>query len=107
MQEPSNDQTPIMREAIRVLKLVIKDIKDGKCTDEEIAEAITKFHPKSNDKYFCKEDYCNAEDAMKFLGIKSRNQFFELMKANGIENHKNEFKDMGYYIGDLEKLKGL
>lgn len=96
-----------MREAIRVLKLVIKDIKDGRCTDEEIADAMVKFHPKSNQEYFRKEDYCNADEAMKLLGIRSRNQFFELMKAKGIENHKNEFKDMGYYIGDLEKLKRL
>lgn len=96
-----------MREAIRVLKLVIKDIKEGRCTDEEIAETLTKFHPKSNSEYFRKEDYCNAEEAMKLLGIRSRNQFFELMKTHGIKNHRNDFKDMGYYIGDLEKLKRL
>lgn len=105
MQESMDNQTPTMREAIRILKFVIKDIKDGKCTDEEIAEIMTKFHPKSNREYFRKEDYCNADDAMKLLGIRNRNQFFELMKSNGISNHRNEFKDMGYYIGDLEKLK--
>lgn len=105
MQETNNYQTPIMREAIRVLKLIIKDVKDGKCTDEEIAESLIKFHPKSNEEYFRKEDYCNAEKAMKLLGTRNRNQFFELMKANGIENHKNEFKDMGFYKKDIERIK--
>lgn len=105
MQEESITQTPTMREAIRVLKFVIKDIKSGKCTDEEIAETMVRFHPCSNKEYFRREDYCNADKAMKILGIKSRNQFFELMKTSGIENHKNEFKDMGFLKKDIEKLK--
>lgn len=105
MQELTNNQTPTTREAIRILKLVIKDIKDGRCTDEEITETLTKFHPRSNKEYFRKEDYCNADEAMKILGIRSRNQFFELMKLHGIENHKNDFKDMGFYKGDLERIK--
>lgn len=94
-----------MREAIRVLKFVIKDIKEGKCTDEELIDAMGKFHPKANDGYFRKEDYCNADEAMKLLGIRGRNQFFNLMKKYGIENHHNEFKDMGFYVKDLEKIK--
>jgi hypothetical protein len=94
-----------MREAVRVLKFVIKDIKDGKCTDEELVDAMGRFYPKSNDEYFRKEDYCNTEEAMKLLGLRSRNQFFDLMKKHGIENHHNEFKDMGFYIKDLERVK--
>lgn len=103
--EETKDITPIMKEALRVLKLLIRDIKEGRCSEDELADALTKFHPKSNTEYFRKEDYCNADEAMRYLGIRSRNQFFELMREHGIANHKQEFKDMGYYRGDLESFR--
>ena len=90
--------------AWKLCKQLLRDLKSGECTDEQIDDLISKTEPRSRG-YFREEDFVNADEAMKILRLgNNRNRFFELIKAYKIESQTFKGIKVGYKREDIHKL---
>lgn len=89
----------------KLCKQVLKDLKNGECTEEQIDDLISKTEPR-NRGYFREEDFVTADEAMKILCLgKNRNRFFTLIKVYKIEAKTFNGVKIGYRINDIYALK--
>ena len=89
----------------KLCKQVIKDLKSGECTDEQIDDLVARTEPRSRG-YFREEDFVTAEGAMKILGFgQNRNRFFDLIKVYKIQSQTFNGVKIGYKKEDIYKLK--
>lgn len=96
----------IKRVAISLLDKLKEQILTD-CDDEEVTEALSKFHPESNG-YFKQEDFVTADAAMKILHLgHNRTKFFQLTKEYGIVNHKISNQHVGFLRKDILRLAEL
>lgn len=89
----------------RLCKQVLKDLKNGECSEEQIDDLISKTEPRSRG-YFREEDFVTAEEAMKILCLgKNRNRFFDLIKVYKIQVKTFNGVKIGYNKEEIHKLK--
>lgn len=89
----------------KLCKQVLRDLKNGECTEEQIDDLISKTEPR-NRGYFREEDFVTADEAMKILCLgKNRNRFFTLIKVYKIEAKTFNGVKIGYRINDIYALK--
>lgn len=97
--------SPLGHKLLRILGFIAKQVKTGKCSDEEIADLMVLA---SSERlgYIREEDYVTADEGMKILGVgKNRAQFFALIKQYGIEANTFNNVKIGYKRNDIIKLK--
>lgn len=100
----SNKLSPTMRYAIVVLKNAIKDIICGNCSEEEVADIISKVNPERHGM-IDPDDYMNYDEAMKELPFGyNRNKLNALAKKYGIENKRVNNMPIGFNRKDIELL---
>ena len=100
-----NKKSPTMKYAIHLLKGVIKDITNGECSEEELADALGRFNPE-NRGYIKEGDYMNYDEACKELGIGwNRNRLNNLCKKYNVVNHKFNNAHIGFAKRDIMELK--
>lgn len=88
----------------KLCKQILRDLKNGECTEEEIDDLISKTEPRSRG-YFREEDFVTAEAAMKILKLGSnRNRFFDLIKVYKIESQTFNGVKIGYRREEIHKL---
>ena len=87
----------------RLCKQVMRDLKDGNCTDEEINRIVSNIDADKNG-YIHPDDYLPAEKAMKELRV-HRNQFFALTKEHNIQCKKINGHSIGYHKNDIQRLQ--
>lgn len=88
----------------RLCKQILKDLKDGNCTDEQIDDLISKTEPRSRG-YFREEDFVTADEAMRILRLgQNRNKFFSLLKVYKIESQTFNGVKIGYRREEIHKL---
>lgn len=109
-QEPKFDYRTLSLKKQYVWKLckqVLRDLKNGECTEEQIDDLIAKTEPRSRG-YFREEDFVTAEAAMKILKFGSnRNKFFDLIKAYKIQSQTFNGVKIGYKKEEIYKLKDI
>jgi hypothetical protein len=89
----------------KLCKQVLRDLKNGECTEEQIDDLISKTEPRSRG-YFREEDFVTADEAMKILCLgKNRNRFFDLIKAYKVEAKTFNGVKIGYPKEEIYKLK--
>lgn len=49
--------SPIKNIALKLLDSIRDQIVNGECSDEDMQEAMTKFHPSVNKEYYNPKDY--------------------------------------------------
>ena len=90
--------------AWKLCKQLLRDLKDGNCTDDEIDDLISKTEPRSRG-YFREEDFVTADEAMKILRLgQNRNKFFELLKVYKIQSQTFNGVKIGYRREEIHKL---
>lgn len=90
--------------AWKLCKQLIRDLKSGDCTDEQIDDLISKTEPRSRG-YFREEDFVTADEAMKILRLgQNRNKFFELLKVYKIQSQTFNGVKIGYRREEIHKL---
>lgn len=88
----------------KLCKQILKDLKNGECTEEQIDDLIASTEPRSRG-YFREEDFVNADEAMKILRLgNNRNRFFDLIKAYRIESKTFKGIKVGYRREEIHKL---
>lgn len=87
----------------RLCKQVMRDLKGGSCTDEEISRIVSNIDADKNG-YIHPDDYLPSEKAMKELGV-HRNQFFTLIKEHNIQCKKINGHSIGYHKNDIQRLR--
>ena len=88
----------------KLCKQILKDLKSGECTDEQIDDLISKTEPRSRG-YFREEDFVTADEAMRILKLgQNRNRFFQLIKASKIESQTFNGVKIGYRREEIHKL---
>ena len=89
----------------KLCKQILKDLKNGECTEEEIEDLISKTEPRSRG-YFREEDFVTADEAMKILCLgQNRNRFFDLLKVYKIQAQTFNGVKIGYRREEIHKLK--
>ena len=88
----------------KLCKQILKDLKSGECTDEQIDDLISKTEPRSRG-YFREEDFVTADEAMKILHLgQNRNRFFDLLKVYKIQAQTFNGVKIGYKREEIHKL---
>jgi hypothetical protein len=91
--------------AWKLCRQILRDLKEGNCTEEQIDDLIAKTEPRSRG-YFREEDFVNADEAMKILRLgNNRNRFFDLIKAYKIESQTFKGIKVGYKREEIYKLQ--
>lgn len=107
LKQQENMNKPIIKMALMMLDNIRQQLIDGQCNEEDIQDAMTKFHPENNG-YFKQEDFITADKAMKILHLgTNRVKFFELTKEYGIENKKISNQNIGFLRKDIERLASI
>ena len=89
----------------KLCRQVLRDLKNGECTEEQIDDLISKTEPRSRG-YFREEDFVTADEAMKILCLgKNRNRFFGLIKVYKIQSQTFNGVKIGYRKEEIYKLK--
>lgn len=88
--------------AWRLCKQILKDLKEGKCTDEQISTFVSSIDANKHG-YIRPEDYLPAEKAMKVVRV-HRNEFFILTKQNNVQCRKINGHPIGYHRDDIQRL---
>ena len=90
--------------AWKLCKQLLRDLKSGECTDEQIDDLISKTEPRSRG-YFREEDFVTADEAMKILHLgQNRNRFFDLLKVYKIQAQTFNGVKIGYKREEIHKL---
>lgn len=88
----------------KLCRQILRDLKNGECTEEEIDDLISKTEPRSRG-YFREEDFVTADEAMKILRLgQNRNRFFDLIKVYKIESQTFNGVKIGYRREEIHKL---
>lgn len=88
----------------KLCRQILRDLKNGECTEEEIDDLIAKTEPRSRG-YFREEDFVTADEAMKILHLgQNRNKFFDLLKVYKIESQTFNGVKIGYKREEIHKL---
>ena len=88
----------------KLCKQILRDLKSGECTDEQIDDLISKTEPRSRG-YFREEDFVTADEAMKILHLgQNRNRFFDLLKVYKIQAQTFNGVKIGYKREEIHKL---
>jgi hypothetical protein len=88
----------------KLCKQILKDLKSGECTDEQIDDLISKTEPRSRG-YFREEDFVTADEALRILKMgQNRNKLFMLLKVYKIESQKFNGVKIGYRREEIHKL---
>ena len=91
----------------KLCKQVLRDLKNGECTEEQIDDLISKTEPRSRG-YFREEDFVTADEAMKILCLgKNRNRFFDLIKVYKIQSQTFKGLKIGYRVNDIYRIKKM
>lgn len=91
--------------AWKLCKQLLRDLKSGECTDEQIDDLIAKTEPRSRG-YFREEDFVTADEAMRILKLgQNRNRFFDLLKVYKIQAQTFNGVKIGYKREEIHKLK--
>ena len=99
-----NKLSPIMKYAIVVLKNAIKDIINGECNEDEVADIMVKLNPERHG-YINPDDYVNYDKAMKEMPFAyNRNKLNSLTKEYGIENKKVNNMPIGFNKKEIQLL---
>lgn len=88
--------------AWRLCKQILKDLKEGKCTDEQISSLVSSIDANKHG-YIKPDDYLPAEKAMKVVRV-HRNEFFTLTKQNNVQCRKINGHSIGYHKDDIQRL---
>lgn len=89
----------------KLCKQILRDLKNGECTEEEIEDLIAKTEPRSRG-YFREEDFVTADEAMKILRLgQNRNRFFDLIKVYKIQAQTFNGVKIGYRKEEIYRLK--
>lgn len=89
----------------KLCKQILRDLKNGECTEEEIDDLIARTEPRSRG-YFREEDFVTADEAMRILCLgQNRNRFFDLIKVYKIESQTFNGVKIGYRREEIHKLK--
>lgn len=91
----------------KLCKQILKDLKSGECTDEQIDDLISKTEPRSRG-YFREEDFVTADEALRILKMgQNRNRLFMLLKAYKIDSQKFNGVKIGYRREEIHKLREI
>ena len=103
----ANKNSPTMKYVITLLKQVIKDIRNGQCSEEELVAALVKFNPETNG-YIREDMFMNYDEACVELKIGwNRNKLNDLCKLYGIKNHKFNNAPIGFRADEIKRLKPI
>lgn len=88
----------------RLCKQIIKDLKAGNCSEEQINDFIAKSEPRGLG-YYREDDFVSVDEGMRILRLgKNRNLFFQLIKKYDIKANTFKGVKIGYKRDEIYKL---
>ena len=88
-------------------KQILRDLKNGECTDEQIDELVAGIEPHKHG-YFKEEDFVNSDQAMRMLQLgQNRTLFFNLLRTYKVEAQTFKGKKIGYLRSDIVRINNI
>lgn len=104
MEATNRELSMIKRVILDLLDRVKEKVVNDECSDEELTDALTKFHPQAHG-YVKEDDFVNYDQALKILGLSNnRTKLNQLCKSYGIKNVKFNNASIGFPKKDIERL---
>lgn len=104
-KDDGSNLSPILSVAYKLLTQATKQILEGECNEEEIAEVLVSLSPETRG-YKKPDDYVTIDKGMKLLGMgQNRVGFCNLMKKHHIVNEKFNTVHIGYKKQKIIALK--
>lgn len=95
----------IKRVALEFLDNLKSRIISDDCNEDEIMQAMAKYHPSVNKEYFNPKDYCNYDEALKILKLSNnRAKLKQYCDEYGIECVYVKNRPLGFPRRDIERL---
>lgn len=95
----------IKRVALEFLDNLKARIISDDCNEDEIMQAMAKYHPSVNKEYFNPKDYCNYDEALKILKLSNnRAKLKQYCDEYGIECVYIKNRPLGFPRKDIERL---
>lgn len=95
----------IKRVALEFLDNLKARIISDDCNEDEIMQAMAKYHPSVNKEYFNPKDYCNYDEALKILKLSNnRAKLKQYCDEYGIECVYVKNRPLGFPRKDIERL---
>lgn len=98
--------SPIKNIALKLLDSIRDQIVNGECSDEDMQEAMTKFHPSVNKEYYNPKDYCNYDEACDILQLsQNRNKLKSLCDKYKVHCVFIKNRPLGFPRKDILRIK--
>ena len=98
--------TPIRLLALSLIDSLRVKVVNGECSDEDMQEAMTKFHPSVNKEYYNPKDYCNYDEACDILHLsQNRNKLKSLCDKYNVHCVYIKNRPLGFPIKGILRIK--
>lgn len=95
------ERTGFLKLVKDLLKQAMEDA--DQCSDEELYMVVGSLNCERHG-FIRPSDYVNTDEAMKMLGLSSRNRFFETARKLGVESRRINNQPIGFHKRDLERM---
>jgi hypothetical protein len=106
LNEGKNMLSPIKTIALKLLDTIRDQIINGECSDEDMQEAMVRFHPSVNKEYYNPKDYCNYDEACDILNLShNRNKLKHLCDKYNVHCVFIKNRPLGFPRKDILMIK--
>lgn len=99
-------KSPLMKEAIRYVKDILRRMENDECNDEQIGYVLGKVNAE-NKGYFKEDSFVNYDESMRILNIGSREALQKTLAKHGVKMHKIGNTKVGFLRTEVEAVATL
>ena len=107
MNEEKKPLSAIKRTALNLIDRFSENLKQqviNDCSDDEVMDVSSKYHPDLRGTYK-ESEFLNYDEALKFMPFGyNRNRLNDLAKKYGVKNHTYKNAHIGFRKSDIEML---
>lgn len=104
--ESGKVKSPLMKEAIKYIKDVLRRMENDECNDEQVGYILGRVNAE-NKGYFKEDSFVNYDEAMRMLNIGNRNKLVEIMSKHGVEMQQINNTPVGFLRTEVEAVATL
>jgi hypothetical protein len=106
MGTETKKKSPLITEAIKYLKDILKSLENDECSEEQIGCILGRLNAE-NKGYFNDNSFVNYDEAMRILKIKSRERMVLVLKRHGVKMNVVNNHKVGFLRSEVEAVATL
>lgn len=106
MGTETKKKSPLIIEAIKYLKDVLKRLENDECSEEQIGCILGRLNAE-NKGYFNDNSFVNYDEAMRILKIKTREKMLLTLRKHGVKMNTVNNQKVGFLRTEVEAVATL